>query len=77
MPTFTESFLNYDGTFSTVEVEYEPKDYISRLDQFNLAQCARQRMTENANDINRWRGERRSFYTAIDMMEVDEITFMD
>jgi hypothetical protein len=34
-------------------------------------------MTANCHDITRWRGERRSFYTALQMMEADEVGFMD
>jgi len=71
-PTYT-----FEGIYSNLEVEYEPKDYLSALDHFHLAECARKRMTENCGDMVRWRGERRSFYTALQMMEVDEITFMD
>jgi hypothetical protein len=76
-PTYTQTYANYDGTHSTVEVEYEPKDYIGALDHFHIAQCARQRMTLNCGNMLRWRGERRSFYTAIQMMEADKVGFMD
>jgi hypothetical protein len=76
-PTYTQTYANYDGTHSTFEVEYEPKDYVGALDHFHIAQCARQRMTSYCHDILRWRGERRSFYTALQMMEVDEVGFMD
>jgi hypothetical protein len=55
--------------------DYTPKDYMGTLDLFNLAQCARRRMTENSHDIIRWRGERKSFYTALQKMHVDGITF--
>jgi len=68
MPTYI------DDTF---EFEYNPKGYVSRLDHFHLAECARQRMIENVFDIERWRGERRSFYTAIRMMKADDVVFMD
>ena len=71
-PKYTEI-----GSYCSVAVEYEPKDYLGALDHFHLAECARKRMTENCGDILRWRGERRSFYTALQMMEVDEVDFMD
>ncbi len=76
-PTYTQTYANYDGTHSTVEVEYEPKNYVGALDYFHIAECARQRMSANRHDITRWRGERLSFYTALQMMEVDEVGFMD
>jgi hypothetical protein len=71
-PKFTEI-----GSYCNIAVEYEPKDYLGALDHFHLAECARKRMTENCSDLIRWRGERRSFYTALQMMEVDEVGFMD
>jgi hypothetical protein len=52
-------------------VDYEPKNYIGSLDWFNIAQCARKRMTEHCHDMNRWRGERRSFYSALQAMCID------
>ena len=76
-PTYTETHTFCDGTVSTYEVEYEPKDYVGALDHFHLAECARKRMTANCGNIIRWRGERRSFYTALQMMEVDEVGFLD
>ena len=63
-----------DGTF---EIEYEPKNYFSVLDRFNLAKCARQRMTEYATDMIRWKGERRSFYSALQSMNVDGVCYND
>jgi hypothetical protein len=71
-PKYTEI-----GSYCSVAVEYEPKDYLGALDHFHLAECARKRMTANCGDMVRWRGERRSFYTALQMMEVDEVGFMD
>lgn len=70
-PKFTEN-----GIF-TFEVEYEPKANLTALDRFHIAECARKRMTECVVDIVRWRGERRSFYTALQMMKVDTVGFMD
>jgi hypothetical protein len=56
---------------------YEPKAYIGTLDWFNIAQCARERMTDRAHDLIAWRGERRSFYTALQRMDVHNVGFMD
>ncbi len=56
--------------------DYTPKDYVGSLDYFNLAQCARRRMTDYCGDINRWRGERISFYTSLRQMNVDDVVFM-
>lgn len=55
----------------SLEVSYEPSYSLNALDWFHLAECARKRMTEKAGDIHQWRGERRSFYTAIQMMDAD------
>lgn len=71
--TTNPSYLEL-GTF---EVEYEPNYSVTGLSWFNIAQCARKRMTERCGNIHQWRGERRSFYTALRMMEVDEIVFND
>ena len=65
------------GTFSVAEIGYEPKDYIGTLDWFNIAKCARERMTENCGEMTRWRGERRSFYTSIMKMDADTKVLMD
>lgn len=62
------------GTF---EMEYEPKNYLSVLDRFNLAKCARARMTENSFNTIRWKGERRSFYSALQAMNVDAVNYND
>ena len=58
-------------------ISYEPKDYIGTLDWFNIAQCARQRMSEASHDLITWRGNRRSFYTALQMMDVHNVGLMD
>ena len=63
-----------DGLY---EIEYEPKGYLNTFDRFNLAQCARKRMTEHCADVIRWRGERRSFYSAVQMMHAGEISCAD
>ncbi len=57
--------------------DYTPKDYVGSLDYFNLAQCARRRMTDYCGDISRWRGERRSFYSSLQRMDVDSVGYMD
>jgi hypothetical protein len=59
------------------EIEYEPNWRISTLTWFELAKSARARMTEYAHDIHRWRGERRSFYSALQAMEVDTKDLLD
>jgi hypothetical protein len=53
------------------QCEYEPTGYVHTLDWFNIARCARERMTANCHDIHRWRGERRSFYSSIQAMDAD------
>ena len=59
------------GTYGTTEVDYEPSYSVGTLAWFNIAKCARERMTERSGNIHEWRGERRSFYTAIQMMDAD------
>ena len=59
------------------EIEYNPNHYVSTLTWFSLAQSARQRMTEYAHDLRRWRGERRSFYSALQAMQVDTSDLLD
>ena len=59
------------------DVEYEPKNYMGALDWFNVASCARKRMTEYCHDMNRWRGERRSFYSSIQAMNIDTKQLLD
>ena len=49
-------------------VEYEPKDYMGNLDWFHLAECARERMSQYCQDVPRWRGERRAFYSSLAKM---------
>jgi len=58
-------------TYCGFEMEYEPSYYISTLGWFNIASCARKRMTEHCHDMNRWRGERRTFYSSLQAMDVD------
>lgn len=70
MPTYF-----YSDSPTTV-FAYEPRDYMGTLDWFNIARCARERMTDKAGDLLKWRGERRSFYTAILMMNADDVLFM-
>jgi hypothetical protein len=61
----------YIGDYHSLEIEYEPKDYLGIFDWFNIATCARARMTEHCHNMTRWRGERRSFYSSIQAMDVD------
>ena len=64
-----------DGYFETT---YEPKWSMTTLDWFNVAKCARARMSlSGCANIHQWKGERRSFYTSLQMMQVDEVQFMD
>ena len=51
--------------------EYEPAASVTTLSWFNIARCARERMTAHCCDIHRWRGERRSFYSSLQAMNVD------
>jgi hypothetical protein len=64
-------------THSGHEYDYEPKNYMGTLDWFNIAKCARERMTENCHVMTRWRGERRSFYTSIVKMDADTKYLLD
>jgi hypothetical protein len=66
------AFTAYNHPFS-----YEPKDYIGTLDWFNIAQCARQRMIETSPNIHVWRGNRRSFYSALQLMGIHNVGLMD
>jgi hypothetical protein len=61
----------YIGDYDSFVIEYEPKDYLGIFDWFNIATCARARMTEHCHNMTRWRGERRSFYSSIQAMDVD------
>lgn len=67
----------YVGEFDSFEIEYEPKSYIGTLDWFNIAKCARSRMTEHCHNMIRWRGERRTFYSSLQAMDVDTKYLMD
>jgi hypothetical protein len=75
MQTISTDRIRY--TIGGYEYDYEPKAYVGTLDRFNLARCARERMTEYCGDINRWRGERRSFYSAIQSMDADTKHLLD
>jgi hypothetical protein len=59
------------------EIDFEPKNYMGTLDWFNIAQCARKRMSETSPYLHTWRGNRRSFYTALQMMDVHNVYYMD
>lgn len=59
------------------DIEYEPMYHMSTLAWFNIARCARLRMTEHCHDIYRWRGERRTFYSALQAMNVDTKELLD
>ena len=72
MPAATPTYIDVDGC----AYEYEPNWGVTTLGWFNIAQCARKRMTDTDN-IHQWRGNRRSFYNALRMMQVDEVQFMD
>ena len=61
----------------TTIFEYEPKDYMGTLDWFNIARCARERMSEYVTDVIRWKGERRSFYSTLQMMHTEDVGYND
>ena len=50
-------------TLGPVEVDYTPRDSVSNLCAFDIARCARDRMIDNVLDNDRWKGERKSFYS--------------
>jgi hypothetical protein len=68
----TPSYTCYGTT-----IEYEPKFTLISLDWFNIAECARKRMTEHCHDILRWRGERRTFYSSIQAMNINTKELLD
>lgn len=41
---------------------------MGNLDWFHLAECARERMSQYSQDVPRWRGERRAFYSSLAKM---------
>jgi hypothetical protein len=63
--------FTYIGEYDSFEIEYEPMYYLSSLGWFNIAKCARARMTEHCHNLTRWQGERRSFYSSIQAMDAD------
>ena len=73
----TTPAYTYIGTSDSFEMEYEPKAYITTLDWFNIARCARLRMTEHCHNMNRWRGERRTFYSSLQAMNIDTKVLCD
>ena len=75
MQTISTDQIRY--TIEGYEYDYEPKARVTTLDWFNIAKCARERMADNCHNINRWRGERRSFYASIVMMDADTKCLLD
>jgi hypothetical protein len=75
MKTVSTDNIQYTEEYGTYD--YEPKGYLGALDWFNIARCARERMTERCLDMHAWRGERRSFYIAIRMMDADSKYLLD
>ena len=73
----TTTNYTYIGTYDSFEMEYIPTNYLGSLAWFNIAQCARERMTEHCHDMNRWRGERISFYSSLRAMHVDTKQLLD
>jgi len=73
MPAATPTYTDVDGC----AYEYTPSWDVTTLGWYNISKCARARMTDTADNIHQWRGSRRSFYTALQMMQVDEVQFMD
>ena len=67
----------YIGDYDSFVMEYEPTYYLSTLAWFNIAKCARARMTEHCHNMTRWRGERHSFYSAIQAMDADTKWLLD
>ena len=59
------------------EIPYEPRGHVSTLDWFELAKAARSRMTTYCHDTDRWRGERRAFYTCLQNMNVSTSDLLD
>ena len=72
MTTTSPAYTSYG-----YDVSYEPQYSVTTLHWFNIAKCARERMTETCHDLHRWLGERRSFYTALQKMEVDKVNYND
>ena len=68
MTTTSPTYTSYG-----YDVSYEPMYRVTTLMWFNIAKCARERMTETCHDTDRWHGERRSFYTALHRMEIDKV----
>ena len=75
MQTISTDRIRY--TVNGYEYDYEPNAYVGTLQWFNIAKCARERMTERSGNIHEWRGERRSFYTAIQMMDANSKHLLD
>ena len=72
MTTSMPAYTSYD-----YDIGYEPMSYVTSLAWFNIAKCARERMTEYCHDVKRWRGERRSFYTSLQMIDADSKWLLD
>ena len=51
-------------------IEYNPIDSLGNLEWFNVAKCARERMTEDTQkgDFTMWQRNRKTFYTALSKM---------
>ncbi|WJZ48592.1 hypothetical protein [Synechococcus phage DSL-LC07] len=73
----TTTKYTYLGDYDSFEMEYEPKNYMGSLDWFNVARCARLRMVEHCHNMNRWRGERRTFYSSLQAMDIDTKQLLD
>ena len=72
MTTSLPAYMSYG-----YDIGYEPMYCVSSLGWFNIAKCARERMTEYCHDVKRWRGERRSFYSSLSKMNVDTKELLD
>jgi hypothetical protein len=66
--------MNPTQTIYDVQVEYEPSGVMTSLDWYNVANCARQRMSEASKHLNDgdpergfllWRRERITFWTLL------------
>lgn len=61
-----------------VTLSYSRLDGLGTLDRFNLAACARRRMTANATDDKRWRRENLSFHSYVATIQpLDSGAFYD
>lgn len=53
-------------------IEYDPIYFLGNLDWFNVAKCARERMSEatRTGDFTMWQRNRKTFYVALSKMHM-------